>query len=74
MNGQCSGPYSTVRPAKIFKLFFVAKVFRDLSPNVLKVFLASKSLKLSFTLKSCTLVSKTLNELSFILKLCTETC
>ena len=46
--GQFSGPYSPVRPAKILS-FFVSELLRDLSPNFL-TYLASKGLKLSFTL------------------------
>ena len=51
MIGQFSGLYSTVRPAKIYLMaVFVAKMFCDLSPSVILTFIASKSLKLSFTL------------------------
>ena len=51
MIGQFSGPYSPVRLAK-FKIVIVAKLFRNLS-RVL-TFIASKSLKLSFT-QNCVL-------------------
>jgi len=40
-------PYGPLK----FKAVFVAKMFRDLSPSVFLTFLASKSLKLSFTSK-----------------------
>ena len=45
--GQFSGPYSTVRPANL-KLFLLPKCFL-IYHQVFLTFLASKSLKLSFT-------------------------
>ena len=46
--GQFSGPYSPVRSAKIYSCFCCQKCF-VIYRRVLLTFLASKSLKLSFT-------------------------
>ena len=46
--GQFNWPYPPARSDKI-KSIFVAKLFRDLSPNGLYTYIASKSLKLPKT-------------------------
>ena len=60
--GQFSGPYSPARTAKI-KVFFVAKLLRDLHRQIFSTYIANKSLKLSFTL-NCVL--KRANDLKMI--------
>ena len=60
--GQFSRPYSPVRPAKIYKLVLLQNCF-VIYRQVFLTFIASKSLKLSFTL---TCVLKRANDLKMI--------